>query len=223
MARGRATDLAVRNQIIQQHQHSISQSQIGRTLRLTQSIVYSIIKHFNTTGNRCPGKAFNGKLTLTDREVRLFRRHIRKNGQTAVAYLVTWARQSFVKTISVASRIDISKGVATHSTKGDASHFSLHLTNVGVLHGPNLNSAGLHLSGKRYCRQMNPYLRFHMEILAERLLGRRRKQTIYPVTSAWFLKQALSWCGVAWQRMGLAICIFVRARSSLQTIYVFLM
>ncbi|GBM49907.1 hypothetical protein AVEN_92169-1 [Araneus ventricosus] len=82
------------------------------------------------------------------------------------------------------SNVDISKGVATHSTKRDVSHFSLHRINVGVLLGPNITSAGLHLSARRYCGQMNPYLRFHMEILAERLLGRRMKQTIHPVTSA---------------------------------------
>ncbi|GBM92368.1 hypothetical protein AVEN_9207-1 [Araneus ventricosus] len=43
------------------------------------------------------------KLTLTDWEVRLFRRHIRKNLHMAVAALVIWAKQSFGKAISVAS------------------------------------------------------------------------------------------------------------------------
>ncbi|GBN57529.1 hypothetical protein AVEN_232061-1 [Araneus ventricosus] len=76
MARGRATDLAVRNQIIQQRQNSISQFQIDRTFRLTQSTVCSTIKRFTTTGNSHPGKAPGRKLTLTDPEVRLFRRHI---------------------------------------------------------------------------------------------------------------------------------------------------
>ncbi|GBN78870.1 hypothetical protein AVEN_195219-1 [Araneus ventricosus] len=103
MAMGRATDLAVRNQIIQQHQKGFSQRQIGRTFRLTQSTVCSIIKHFTTNGNSCPGKAPGRTLTLSDREVRLFRRHTRKNRHMAVADLVTWSRQSFVKTISEAS------------------------------------------------------------------------------------------------------------------------
>ncbi|GBM51093.1 hypothetical protein AVEN_216865-1 [Araneus ventricosus] len=99
MARGRATDFAVRNEIIQQHQIDIS----FRRFRLTQSTVCSIIKRFTTTGNSCPGKALSRKLTLTDREVCLFRRHIRKIRHMAVADLVTWARQSFGKTISEAS------------------------------------------------------------------------------------------------------------------------
>ncbi|GBL61555.1 hypothetical protein AVEN_70431-1 [Araneus ventricosus] len=103
MARGRATDLAVRNQIIQQHQNGISQRQISRTFRLTQSTECSIIKRFTTTGNSRPGKASGRTLTLSDREVRLFRRHIRKNRHKAVADLVTWTRQSFVKTISETS------------------------------------------------------------------------------------------------------------------------
>ncbi|GBN84086.1 hypothetical protein AVEN_78257-1 [Araneus ventricosus] len=103
MARGRATDLEVHNQIIQQHQNGISQRQIGRTFRLAQSTVCNIIKRFTTIGNSRPGKASGRKLTLTDREVRLFRRHIRKNRYKAVADLVTWARQSFGRTISEAS------------------------------------------------------------------------------------------------------------------------
>ncbi|GBL75700.1 hypothetical protein AVEN_155007-1 [Araneus ventricosus] len=103
MARGRATDLAVRNQIIQQHQNGISQRKIGRTFRLAQSAVCSIIKRFTSTGNSSPGKAPGRKLRLTDREVRLFRRHIRKNRHMAIAALVIWARQSFGKAISVAS------------------------------------------------------------------------------------------------------------------------
>ncbi|GBN63971.1 hypothetical protein AVEN_133547-1 [Araneus ventricosus] len=60
--------------------------------------------------------------------------------------------------------------------------------NVGVLRGPILTSAGPYLSGKRYCEHMNPYLRFLMKILAERLLGRRMKQTIHPVTRRVVLK-----------------------------------
>ncbi|GBN69035.1 hypothetical protein AVEN_240892-1 [Araneus ventricosus] len=151
----------------------------------------SIIKRFTTTGNSRPRKAPGRKLTLADREVRLFRRHIRKNRHMAVADLATWARQSFGNIISEVSSIDISKGMGTHSTKQAVSHFSLHRINVGVLRGPNLTLAALHLSGKRYCGQMNPYLKFHMEILAERLLGRRMKQTIHSVTSEWFLKQVL--------------------------------
>ncbi|GBM39267.1 hypothetical protein AVEN_140318-1 [Araneus ventricosus] len=81
----------------------ILQLQIGRTFRLIQSIVCSIIKRFTRTGNSHPGKARGRKLTLTDREVRLFRRHIRKNRHVGVADLVTWTRQSFGKTISEAS------------------------------------------------------------------------------------------------------------------------
>ncbi|GBM01898.1 hypothetical protein AVEN_219014-1 [Araneus ventricosus] len=103
MERGRATDLAVRNQIIQHHQNDIPQLQIGRTFRLAQSIACSIIKSFTTTGHSGTGKVPGRKLTLSDREVLLFRRHIRKNRHMAVADLVTWARQSFVKTISEAS------------------------------------------------------------------------------------------------------------------------
>ncbi|GBN69114.1 hypothetical protein AVEN_47257-1 [Araneus ventricosus] len=110
MAKGRATDLAVRNQIIQQHQNGISQLQIGRTFRLAQSIVCSIMKRFSTTGNSRPGKAPGQTLTLSDREVRLFRRHIRKNRHMAVADLVTWARQSFVKAISEESTLGYIKG-----------------------------------------------------------------------------------------------------------------
>ncbi|GBN01458.1 Transposable element Tcb1 transposase [Araneus ventricosus] len=68
MARGRATDLAVRNKIIQQHQNRISQLQIGRTFHLAQSTICSIIKLFTTTGNSRPGKAPGQKLTLSDRE-----------------------------------------------------------------------------------------------------------------------------------------------------------
>ncbi|GBO38027.1 hypothetical protein AVEN_146838-1 [Araneus ventricosus] len=104
MAKGRATDLAARNQIIQEHQN-LSQLQIGRTFRLAQSTVCSIIKRFTTTGNSRPGKAPGQTLTLSNREVRLFRPHIRKNRHMAVADLVTWARQSFVKTISEASTL----------------------------------------------------------------------------------------------------------------------
>ncbi|GBM23802.1 hypothetical protein AVEN_91141-1 [Araneus ventricosus] len=89
MARKRATDLAVRNEVIQQHQNGISQRQISRTFRLTQSIVCSIIRRFTTTGNSRPGKASGRKLTLTDPEVRLFCRHIRKNSRMVVADLVT--------------------------------------------------------------------------------------------------------------------------------------
>ncbi|GBN44882.1 hypothetical protein AVEN_174416-1 [Araneus ventricosus] len=100
---GRATDLAARNQIIQQHQNDILQRQIVRTCRLTQSTECSIIKRFTTTGNSCPGKAPGRKLTLTNWDVRLFRRHIRKNRHMAVADLVIWARQNFGKTISEAS------------------------------------------------------------------------------------------------------------------------
>ncbi|GBN74003.1 hypothetical protein AVEN_37686-1 [Araneus ventricosus] len=100
IAGGRATDLAVSNQIIQQHQNDILQRQIVRTCRLTQSTVCSIIKRFTTTGNSCPGKAPGRKLTLTDWDVRLFRRHIRKNRHMAVADLV---RQNFGNVISEAS------------------------------------------------------------------------------------------------------------------------
>ncbi|GBN39683.1 Transposable element Tc1 transposase [Araneus ventricosus] len=103
MARGPATDLAVRNQTIQQHQNVIFQRQIGRTFRLAQCTVCSIIKRFTITGNSRPGKAPDRKPTLTDREVRLFRRHIRKNRHMAVADIVTWARQSFGNVISEAS------------------------------------------------------------------------------------------------------------------------
>ncbi|GBM17276.1 hypothetical protein AVEN_223807-1 [Araneus ventricosus] len=103
MTRRRATDLAVRNQIIQQRQNGICQGQIGRTFRLAQSTVCSIIKRFTTTGNSSPGKAPGRKITLTDQEVRLFRRHIRKNRHMAVAALVTGARQSFGKVISITS------------------------------------------------------------------------------------------------------------------------
>ncbi|GBL81230.1 hypothetical protein AVEN_143561-1 [Araneus ventricosus] len=103
MERGRAVDLAVLNQIIQQHQNGIYQRQMGRTFRLAKSTVCSIMKRLTTTGNRCPGKAPGRKLTLTDREERLFRRHIRKNRHMAVAALVTGARQSFGKAISEAS------------------------------------------------------------------------------------------------------------------------
>ncbi|GBN51544.1 hypothetical protein AVEN_39974-1 [Araneus ventricosus] len=103
MARGRATDLAVRNQIKQQHQNGIPQSEIGRTFRLAQSTVCSILKRFTTTENSRPGKAPGRTLTLSYREVLLFRRHIRKNRHMAVADLVTWAKQGFVKTISEAS------------------------------------------------------------------------------------------------------------------------
>ncbi|GBM65287.1 hypothetical protein AVEN_193819-1 [Araneus ventricosus] len=103
MTRGRAIDLAVRNKIIQQHQNGICQRQISRTFRLSQSAMCSIIKRFTTTGNSSPGKATGRKLTLTDQEVCLFRRRIRKNRHMAVADLVIWARQSFVKTISEAS------------------------------------------------------------------------------------------------------------------------
>ncbi|GBM19586.1 hypothetical protein AVEN_384-1 [Araneus ventricosus] len=103
MARGRATGIAVINQIIQQHRNGISQLQIGRTFRLAQSTVSSTIKRFTTTGNSRPGKAPCRTLTLFDREVFLFRRHILTNRHMAVADLVTWARQSFVKTISEAS------------------------------------------------------------------------------------------------------------------------
>ncbi|GBM47591.1 hypothetical protein AVEN_77031-1 [Araneus ventricosus] len=92
MARGRATDLAVRNQIIQQHQNGICQRQIDRTFRLAQSAVRSIIKRFTATGNSSPGKAHGRKLTLTDQEVSLFRRHTRKNRHMAIADLVTWVR-----------------------------------------------------------------------------------------------------------------------------------
>ncbi|GBN29830.1 hypothetical protein AVEN_129091-1 [Araneus ventricosus] len=104
MARGRATDLAERNQIIQQHQNGISQLQIGRTFCLTQSTVCNIIKRFTATGNSRPRKAPGRTLTLSNREVRLFRRHIRKNMHMTVADLVTWARQGFLKTISEASK-----------------------------------------------------------------------------------------------------------------------
>ncbi|GBO21969.1 hypothetical protein AVEN_121679-1 [Araneus ventricosus] len=62
-----------------------------------------IIKRFSTTGNSRTGKVPGRKLTLTDREVSLFRQHIRKNRHMAVADLATWARQSFGKTISEAS------------------------------------------------------------------------------------------------------------------------
>ncbi|GBM38328.1 hypothetical protein AVEN_158355-1 [Araneus ventricosus] len=103
MERGQATDLPVRNQFIRQHQNGISQRQIGRTFRLAQSTVCSIIKRFTTTGNSLPGKAPGRKLTLTDWEVRLFRRDIRKNRHMAVADLVTWAIQCFRKVISEAS------------------------------------------------------------------------------------------------------------------------
>ncbi|GBM23709.1 hypothetical protein AVEN_257624-1 [Araneus ventricosus] len=103
MARGRATYLAVSNKIIQQHQKGISHRQIGRMLRLTQSTVCSIMKHFTTTGNSLPGKAPGRKLPSTDREVHLFRRRIRKNRHMAVADLVTSPRQSFGKTTSEAS------------------------------------------------------------------------------------------------------------------------
>ncbi|GBO15293.1 Transposable element Tcb1 transposase [Araneus ventricosus] len=68
MARGRATDLALRNKIKQQHQNGISQLQIGRTFRLAQSTVCTIIKRFTTTGNSRPGKSPGRKLTLADRE-----------------------------------------------------------------------------------------------------------------------------------------------------------
>ncbi|GBN09678.1 hypothetical protein AVEN_31646-1 [Araneus ventricosus] len=103
MARGRVTDLAVRNQIIQQHQNGIPQREIGRTFRLAQFTVCSIIKRFTKTENSRPGKDPGRTLTMSDREVRLFRRHIRKNRHMSVADLVSWARQSFVKTISEAS------------------------------------------------------------------------------------------------------------------------
>ncbi|GBM93433.1 hypothetical protein AVEN_268473-1 [Araneus ventricosus] len=193
MARGRATDLAVRNEIIQQHQNVISQHQIGRTF-LTQSTVCSIIKRFATTGKNRPGKAPSLKLTLIDREVSLFRRH-----NHIFVKIGTWQMQTLShgqdkileRLFPKHLRLDISKGVATNSTKRDVSHFSLHRINAGVLRGPNLTSNGLHLSGKRYCGQMNPYLRFYVGKLNERLLGRRMKQTIHPVTSALFLKQAL--------------------------------
>ncbi|GBM76997.1 hypothetical protein AVEN_25146-1 [Araneus ventricosus] len=107
----------------------------------------------------------------------------------AVADLVTWTRQSFGKTISESSTPRYMKrcGYAFYKDR-EVSHFSLHCMNVGILRGPNLTSSGIHLSGKRYCAQMNTYLRFHMEILDKRLLGRRMKQTIYPVRSEWFLK-----------------------------------
>ncbi|GBO27847.1 hypothetical protein AVEN_153824-1 [Araneus ventricosus] len=62
-----------------------------------------IIKRLSTTGNSRTGKAPIRKLTLTDREVSLFRQHIRKNRHMAVADLATWARQSFGKTFSEAS------------------------------------------------------------------------------------------------------------------------
>ncbi|GBL99148.1 hypothetical protein AVEN_64138-1 [Araneus ventricosus] len=103
MARGRATDLGVRNQMIQQRPNGVSQRQIGRTFRLAQSTVYSIMKRFTTTGNSRPEKAPGRKLALNDREIRLFCGHIRKNRHMAVADLVTWARQSFGKTISETS------------------------------------------------------------------------------------------------------------------------
>ncbi|GBM52126.1 hypothetical protein AVEN_29811-1 [Araneus ventricosus] len=194
MARGRATDLVAHNQIIQHHQNDISQRQIVRTCRLTQSTLCSIIKLFATTGNSRPGKAPCRKLTLTDWEVRLFRRNIHifvKIGtwqsQTKSHGQGTVLERPFPKHL----RVYISKGVATHSTKRDLSHFSLHRINVGVLRGLNLTSAGLHLSGKRYCGYMNPYLRFHMEKLAGRLLEVRMKETIHPVTRVWFLKLVL--------------------------------
>ncbi|GBO00892.1 hypothetical protein AVEN_181191-1 [Araneus ventricosus] len=149
MARGLATDLAVRNQIIQQHQNGISQHQIGRTF-FTQSTVCSIIKLFTTTGKNRPGKAPSLKLTLIDREVSLFRRHIH-----IFVKIGTWQLQTYShgqdkvleRLFPKHLRLDISKGVATNSTKPGVSHFSLHRINVGVLRGPNLTSDGLHLSG----------------------------------------------------------------------------
>lgn len=55
------------------------------------------MKRFTTTGNNRPGKAPGQKLTLTDREVRLFRRHIRKYRHLAVTDLGHIIKTNFWK------------------------------------------------------------------------------------------------------------------------------
>ncbi|GBN60005.1 hypothetical protein AVEN_1622-1 [Araneus ventricosus] len=141
MARALATDLTVSNYNIQQHQNGILQLQIGRTFCLTQSTVCSIIKRFTTTVNSRPGKALCRKLSLTDWEVRLFRRHIHKNKYMAVTDLSRGQDKVLERPFPKHVRVDISKVVATHSTMRDVNHFSLHRINTGVGQiSPHLNS-----------------------------------------------------------------------------------
>lgn len=107
-----------------------------------------------------------------------------------VVDLDIWGRQSFGKTTFLNIYTSINQKVwVRYSTKWDICNFSLQRINNSMLHGPNLTWAGL--SGKRYCGQMNSFSRFQMEILAERLLGKRMKQMMICVRSACFIKQAL--------------------------------
>ncbi|GBL74764.1 hypothetical protein AVEN_243629-1 [Araneus ventricosus] len=103
-----------------------------------------------------------------------------------VADLVKWARQSFGKTISEASTRRYIKRCGYSFYKARRKPFLTSLNKRRRVEWAKYHLRWTHLSGKTYFGQMNPYLRFRMEILAERLLGRRMKQTIHSVPSAWF-------------------------------------
>ncbi|GBM04993.1 hypothetical protein AVEN_60198-1 [Araneus ventricosus] len=102
----------------------------------------------------------------------------------AVADLVTWARQSFGKVISEASTLRYIKRCGYAFYKARRKPFLTSSNKRRRVAWAKSHFSWTPSQWKRYCGQMSPYLRFHMEILAERLLGRRMKQTIHPVTSA---------------------------------------
>ncbi|GBO41128.1 hypothetical protein AVEN_95952-1 [Araneus ventricosus] len=130
----------------------------------------------------------------------------------AVAVLVTWARQSFGKTISEASTHRYIKRCCCAFCKARCQPFLISSNKRRRVVWVKYHFSWTPSQWKKVLWTHESIFEVSYGNIGRKVI-RKKDEANDPSSYKRVVHKASSgWCGVAWQRMGLAICIFVRAR-----------